>query len=83
MTLRRMNLTYGKYSGSHPQAFKVYHKEDGHMTAEKCGEGASGANVVLLRRLHCTHPSNTDFKGLICFLSGEAMCVCVCVCVCE
>ena len=60
-----------KYSGSHPQAFRVYHSEDGHMTVEKCCEGASGVNVVLVRRLHCTHPSNAEFKRLICFLSGR------------
>ena len=56
------------YSGSHPQAYKVYHKEDGYMIVEKCCEGASGANMVLLRRLHCTHPSNPDFKRLIFFV---------------
>ena len=33
--------------------------------------GVSGPNVVFLRRLHCTHPSNLDFKRLICFLSGR------------
>lgn len=25
------------YSGSHPQAYRVYHEEDGHLTVEKCG----------------------------------------------
>ena len=59
------------YSGSHPQVFKVYMEDDGYKTIEKCSEGASGNNVVYLRRLHCTHPSNSDFKRLICFLSGE------------
>ena len=65
-----------KYSGSHPQSFKVFHEEDGSITVQKCCEGASGTNVVLLRRLHCTHPSNPDFKRLICFLSGKR-CFCV------
>ena len=78
--IKKDELGIWKYSGSHAQAFKVYHKEDSHMTVEKCCEGASGANVVLLR--HCIHPSNTDFKRLICFLSGKAMCV-VFVCVCD
>ena len=59
------------YSGSHPQVFKVYTEDDGYKTIEKCSEGASGNNVVYLRRLHCTHPSNSDFKRLICFLSAE------------
>lgn len=60
-----------KYSGSHLQMFKVYNEEDGSKSVEKCCEGASGSNVVYLRRLHCTHPSNSDFKRLICFLSGK------------
>ena len=60
-----------KYSGSHPQVFKVYTKEDGSKSVENCYEGASGSNLVYLRRLHCTHPSNSDFKRLICFLSGK------------
>ena len=51
--------------------FKVYTEDDGYKTIEKCSEGASGNNVVHLRYLHCTHPSNSDFKRLICFLSGE------------
>ena len=59
-----------KYSGSHPLPFKVYHEEDGRIMIEKCCEGASGSNVVFLRRLHCVHPSNTEFKRLICFLTG-------------
>ena len=50
------------YSGSHPQAYRVYHEEDGHLTVEKCGGGATGRSVVYLRRLHCTHPSNSEFK---------------------
>ena len=60
-----------KYSGSHPQVFKVYTEEDGSKSVEKCCEGASGSNLVYLRRLHRTHPSNSDFKRLICFLSGK------------
>ena len=48
-----------KYSGSYPQMFKVYTEEDGSKSVEKCCKGASGSNVVYLRRLHCTHPSNS------------------------
>ena len=59
-----------KYSGSHPQPFKVYYEDDGEISVEKCSHRVSGSNVVYLRRLHCTHPSNVDFKRLICFLMG-------------
>lgn len=59
-----------RYSGSHPKYFKVYTEEDGRKSIEKCVSGASGSNVVCLRRLYCTHPSNNDFKRLICFLTG-------------
>ena len=61
------------YSGSHPQPFKVFYDEDGEITVEKHNPGVSGANVVYLRRLHCTHPSNADFKRLICFLTGRLL----------
>jgi hypothetical protein len=60
-----------RYSGSHPKKFKVYTGDDGHMKVEKCCDSASGNNVVTLRRLQCTHPSNSDFKRLVCFLSGK------------
>ena len=54
------------YSGSHPKAYKV--NED--MSLVNVSTSAKGSNVVLLRRLHCTHPSNPAFKRLICSLSG-------------
>ena len=59
-----------RFSGSHPQYFKIHEEEDGNMKVERCCDNATGVNVVLLRRLHCTHPSNSDFRRLICFLSG-------------
>ena len=58
------------YSGSHPLPFKVHEKDNDHLIVERCCPGVSGKNVVLLRRLHCTHPSNAEFKRLICFLTG-------------
>jgi hypothetical protein len=57
------------YSGSHPQAYRV--SSNGGITVEKCASGATGRSVVFLRRLHCTHPSNMDFKRLICFVTGK------------
>ena len=59
-----------KYSGSHPKYYKVFEKEDSYLQIDKCAEGATGRNVVLLIRLHCTHPSCSNFKRLICFLTG-------------
>ena len=56
------------YSGSHPQAFRVHHEEDGKLSVERCPISAKGTNVVYLRRLHCTHPSNREVKRLICFV---------------
>ena len=58
------------YSGSHPQAFYIKQEDDGYISIERHEVGATGKNVMLLRRLHCTHPSNAEFKRLICFLSG-------------
>ncbi len=53
------------YSGSHPPAFRVTEEEGGSL---RCASGATGNNVVHLRRLCCTHPSNPDFKRLICYV---------------
>ena len=67
-----------RYSGSHPQVFKVLYEEeeDGYKTIEKCSVCASGSNVVLLRRLHCTHPSNAD-SSVSCLVSNISF-VCMC-----
>ena len=60
-----------KHSGSHTQLFKVYVDDDGEVDVEKCAPGASGDNIVLLRHLHSTHPSNKEFKKMIAFLCGK------------
>ena len=60
------------HSGSHPQPFRV-HVEDGCVMTEKCAPGASGNDVVYLRRLHSVHPSNSSFKRMIAFVSGECI----------
>ena len=49
------------YSGSHPQVFHVKQEDDGYMSIERCEAAAKRNNVMLLRRLHCTHPSNAEF----------------------
>ena len=58
--------------------FKVLYEEeeDGYKTIEKCSVCASGSNVVLLRRLHCTHPSNAD-SSVSCLVSNISF-VCMC-----
>ena len=63
---------FGKwnYSGSHPVPFHVTHHEDGHIAIEKCAPGTTGADIVQLRRLHATHPSNSLFKRMIAFVAG-------------
>jgi len=69
--LKKDEFGIWNYSGSHPHTFHVSEEEGGTLTIEKAATGATGPNVVLLRRLHCTHPSNPDMKRLICFLSGK------------
>ena len=58
-----------KYSGSHPTAYEVKVHNDLDEVG-KCSDDCSGDNIVHLQRLHCTHPSNQDFKWMICFVSG-------------
>ena len=62
-----------QYSGSHPQCFLVKQRDDGYIDIQKCEAGAANSHLMYLRRLHCTHPSNSEFKRLICFLSGRYM----------
>ncbi len=66
---------FGKwnYSGSHPIPYRVKCFPEGNVEAERCYPGASGQDVVQLRRLHATHPSNSNFKRMIAFISGTAM----------
>ena len=54
------------HPGSHPVAFKV-HTENGYVEVDKLAAGATGNDIVYLRRLHSIHPSNKDFT----FISGE------------
>ena len=63
---------FGKWvhSGSHPVAFRANVNEDGIVEVEKCGPGATGNKVFYLRRLHGYHPSNSNFRRLIAFVSG-------------
>jgi hypothetical protein len=67
--IRKDDFGIWNYSGSHPQPYMVYHNADGSLSVDKCGKGSAGSNVVFLRRLHSTHPSNSEFKRLICFVS--------------
>ena len=67
------NFGSWNHSGSHPSTYRVNVEDDGYIGVEKCGSGATGANVVYLRRLHSVHPSNNQFKRLIAFVSGMLM----------
>ena len=67
------NFGSWSHSGSHPTTYKVHVNKDGYVNVEKCAPGASGADVVYLRRLHSVHPSNNQFKRLIAFVSGKLL----------
>lgn len=60
------------YSGSHTFPFKAFFEDDGSVFVEKCAPGAQG-NVFYLRKLHCYHPSNTDFRRMLVFVSGKCL----------
>ena len=61
-----------KHSGSHTLCSKsLCADDDGNVDVEKCAPGASRDNIVLLRRLHSTQPSNKEFKRMILFLRGK------------
>ncbi len=46
-----------KYSGQHPQSYRVFRDEDSLIQVEKCSRNASGVNVYHLRRntVHILH----------------------------
>ena len=69
--IKKNEFCIWNYSGTHPQVYRVHQKKGGYLSVEKCGSGATGPSVIYLRRLHCTHPSNAEFKRLICFVLGE------------
>ena len=58
------------HSGSHPNTYKVHVEQDRFISVEKCAAGASGVDVVYLRRLHSVYPFNNQFKHLIAFVSA-------------
>lgn len=60
--IRKDDFGIWNYSRSHPQSYEVFVQTDGYLNTEKCSYDSSGDNVLYLRRLHCTHPSNQDFK---------------------
>ena len=63
---------FGKWvhSGSHPIPFKVRVNSYDEVEVEKCAPGATG-EVFYLRRLHCYNPSNSEFRRLLAFISGN------------
>lgn len=69
--VKKDNFGIWSHSGSHPQFFKIFNESDGTISVEKCAPGASGANVVQLRRLHSVHPLNNQFKRMIAFVTGN------------
>ena len=64
---------FGKWlhSGSHPFVFKATFGEHGEVAVENA-TGATG-NIFYLRRLHCYHPSNVDFRRMLVFVSGNGL----------
>ena len=69
--VKKDNFGIWSHSGSHPQSFKVFNADSGHISIEKCAPGAEGHNVVQLRRLHSVHPVNNQFKRMIAFVTGK------------
>ena len=59
------------YSGSHTVAYQVCDEGNDCFFVERCSSRSKSSNVYYLRRLHCVHPVNNDFKHMICFLSGK------------
>ena len=67
---------FSESGSTHPFAFKATFEENGEVYVEKCAPGAS--SNIYLRRLHCYHLSNTNFRRLLAFVSGMFLSYGVC-----
>ena len=61
---------FGKwnYSGSHLVYYSVLESMSGELQFEKTSK--DNENAFSLRRIHCKHPSNTNFQRLLVFVAG-------------
>ena len=66
--------SYGRWlhKGSHNDVFRCSYGKDGDVNIEKTAPGATGQNVYYLRRLHCVHPSHSDFRRILAFICGTS-----------
>ena len=58
------------HKGSHNDVFRCSYGKNGDVSIEKAAPGATGQNVYYLRRLHCVHPSHSDFRRILAFICG-------------
>ena len=63
---------FGKWihSDSHKTQYHVNFDENGGIRLEKCYTRVTGDDIYYLRRLHMYHPSNSEFRRLLAFISG-------------
>ena len=61
---------FGRWNcvGSHTTLFKVW-SNNGDIEVEKCTPEATG--YFKLRRLYCRHPSNSNFRRILAFVTGK------------
>ena len=64
---------FGKwnYSGSHVQTYLIWHNDNNDIEVNKVDSSSitMSENVVQLRRIHCKHPSNSQFQKLMAFVT--------------
>jgi len=84
MTKAKMNLVHGNtLAHIHRHSRCVTRTEDSRnydsigKWREECIWNQCGSSTSSSLYTITTHPSNTHFKKLLCFLSGKAICVCV------
>ena len=62
---------FGKwtYSGSHLVSYSAWKSSSGKLQFQK-STSPDAENTFSLRRIHCKHPSNTNFQRLLVFATG-------------
>lgn len=72
--VKKDNFGVWNHSGSHDHKFECRFNEDGDV---EIGRGvrssATGWETFSLRRLHSKHPTNSRFRRMIAFITGECV----------
>ena len=71
--IRKDDFGKWRYSGSHVVQYRAEKTPEDELEFERVLPGTEGSDVFQLRRVHCKHPSNSNFQRLLAFVTGRCM----------